>query len=294
MQFIVYALAFPVLWLFSMLPMRALFLLSDLVFYFLYYIIGYRKKVVRSNLRLSFPDKSDAELKKIEKKTFRHFVDVFFEMIKSFTISEKEIARRLSVTNPELLDPYYERGQSVIFLSGHYANWEWVSFIVEKSLNYHMSVVYKKLKNRYFDNLMKKTRKKFGVQFIETREFYPQILKNKRAGIVQAYGFLADQSPKIKMAKYWDSFMGIEVPIVIGPETIAKKMNYPVFYFQTEQVKRGVYKSTFILLEDQPKDAEPFAITKRYVNALEDQIRKQPEYYFWTHKRFKHMGKKPE
>ena len=92
------------------------------------------------------------------RKTFRHFVDVFFEMIKSFTISEKEISRRLSITNPELLDPYYEKGQSVIFLSGHYANWEWVSFIVEKSLNYHMSVVYKRLKNKYFDQLMKKTR----------------------------------------------------------------------------------------------------------------------------------------
>ena len=294
MQFIVYALAFPVLWLFSMLPMRILFVLSDLVYYLLYYVIGYRKKVVRNNLKLSFPNKPEQELRKIEKKTYRHFVDVFFEMIKSFTISEKEISKRLSITNPELLDPYYERGQSVIFLSGHYANWEWVSFIVEKSLNYHMSVVYKKLKNKYFDNLMKKTRIKFGVQFIEKREFYPQILRDKKNGVIQAYGFLADQSPKLSMAKHWDTFMGIEVPVVIGPETIAKKMNYPVFYFETEQVKRGYYRSTFILLEDQPKDAEPFSITRRYIKAMEGQIKKQPEFYFWTHKRFKHMGLKPE
>jgi KDO2-lipid IV(A) lauroyltransferase len=292
MQLIVYIVSFPVLWLFSNLPMRILFVFSDLVFYLLYFVFGYRKKVVRKNLSLAFPDMSTNELRAIEKKSYRHFVDVFFEMIKSFTISEKEISKRLSITNPELLDSYFEKGQSVIFTSGHYANWEWVSFIVEKSLNYHMSVVYKKLKNKYFDNLMRKTRNKFGVRFVEKRNFYPEILKNKKDGIIQAYGFLADQSPKLKMAKYWDTFLNVEVPVEIGPETIARKMNYPVFYFQTEHVKRGVYKSTFLLLEEEPKNAEPNAITKRYLKALEDQIHKKPEFYFWTHKRFKHMGKK--
>jgi KDO2-lipid IV(A) lauroyltransferase len=271
--------------------MRILFVFSDLMFYLLYYVLGYRKKVVRSNLKLAFPDMDADELQEIEKRSYRHFVDVFFEMIKSFTISEKEISKRLSITNPELLDPYYEKGQSVIFTSGHYANWEWVSFIVEKSLNYHMSVVYKKLKNKYFDNLMKKTRNKFGVRFVEKRNFYPEILKNKKEGVIQAYGFLSDQSPKLKTAKYWDTFLNVEVPVEIGPETIARKMNYPVFYFQTEQVKRGVYKSTFLLLEEEPKKAEPHSITKSYLKALEDQIRKQPEFYFWTHKRFKHMRK---
>lgn len=289
MQLIVYAIAYPLLWLFSNLPMRILFVFSDLVYYLLYYVLGYRKKVVRNNLALAFPDKTESELREIEKRSYRHFVDVFFEMIKSFTISEREISKRLSITNPELLDPYYAKGQSVIFTSGHYANWEWVSFIVEKSLNYHMSVVYKKLKNKYFDNLMKKTRNKFGVRFVEKRNFYPEILKNKKEGIIQAYGFLSDQSPKLKTAKYWDTFLNVEVPVEIGPETIARKMNYPVFYFQTEQVKRGVYQSTFLLLEEEPKKARPNAITKSYLKALEDQIHKKPEFYFWTHKRFKHM-----
>ncbi len=289
MQLLVFAIAYPLLWLFSNLPMRILFVFSDLVYYMLYYLLGYRKKVVRNNLALAFPDKAESELREIEKRSYRHFVDVFFEMIKSFTISEKEISKRLSITNPELLDPYYAKGQSVIFTSGHYANWEWVSFIVEKSLNYHMSVVYKKLKNKYFDNLMKKTRNKFGVRFVEKRNFYPEILKNKKEGIIQAYGFLSDQSPKLKTAKYWDTFLNVEVPVEIGPETIARKMNYPVFYFQTEQVKRGVYQSTFLLLEEEPEKARPNAITKSYLKALEDQIHKKPEFYFWTHKRFKHM-----
>ena len=175
-----------------------------------------KKKVVRKNLELAFPEMAVSERREIERRSYRHFVDVFFEMIKSFTISEKEISKHLSITNPELLDPYYEKGQSVIFTSGHYANWEWVSFIVEKSLNYHMSVVYKKLKNKYFDNLMKKTRNKFGVRFVEKRNFYPEILKNKKNGVIQAYGFLSDQSPKLKTAKYWDTFLNIEVPVEIG------------------------------------------------------------------------------
>ena len=291
MQLLVYAIAYPVLWLFSNLPMSVLFFLSDLVYPILYYVIGYRKKVVRENLRLSFPNKSEEELKMIEKKTYRHFVDVFVEMIKSFTITEKEINNRLSITNPELLDEYYSKGKSVIFISGHYANWEWVSFIVERSLNYHMSVVYKKLKNKYFDRLIKRTRIKFGVSFIETRNFYTEILRNRQKGLVQAYGFLADQSPKLQNIKYWDAFMGVEVPVIVGPETIARKLNYPVFYFKTDRIKRGVYSSTFVLLEEEPKNAEAYSITKKYLRELEEQIEENPEFYFWTHKRFKHRKK---
>jgi KDO2-lipid IV(A) lauroyltransferase len=272
--------------------MRLLFIISDLIYLLLYYIIGYRKQVVRNNLRLSFPEKGENELRELEKKSFQHFVDVFMELIKSFSITEKEMSHRLSISNPELLDPYYERHKSVIFLSGHYANWEWVSFIVERSLKYHMSVVYKKLANRYFDRLIKSTRNKFGVSFVPTREFYPEILKNLKNNKIQAYGFLADQSPKWANIKYWGSFMGVEIPVVIGPETIARKLDLPVFYFRTERVKRGVYRSTFILLEENPKAVPLYQLTDKYVQELEKQIRKAPEFYFWTHKRFKHMGQR--
>ena len=294
MQLLGYILLYPPLWLISMLPMRVLFGVSDFLYLILYYIIGYRKKVVRHNLKLCFPEKSDDERLVLEKESFKHFVDVFMELIKSFTISEKEISKRLSITNPELPDEFYDKGKSVIFLSGHYANWEWVSFIVEESLSYNMSVVYKKLKNKYFDRLIKRTRNKFGVNFVPTKEFYPEILTNLKNGKIQAYGFLADQTPKWEKIKYWGTFMGIEVPIVIGPETIARKLDLPVFYFQTERVKRGVYESTFILLETNPKSAPLYQLTNKYVAEMEKQIRKAPEFYFWTHRRFKHMGKKPK
>lgn len=293
MQFLAFILLYPVFWFISVLPMRILFIISDVIYVIIYYIIGYRKKIVRHNLKLCFPEKSDKELLDLEKKSYQHFIDVFMELIKSFTITEKEMSKRLSITNPELLDSYFDKNKSVIFLSGHYANWEWVSFIVERSLKYNMSVVYKQLSNPYFDKIIKKTRIKFGVKFVPTKEFYPEILTNLKNNKIQAYGFLADQNPRWEKIKYWGNFMGVEVPIIVGPETIARKLDLPVFYFQTERVKRGVYQSTFILLEEEPKKAPLYQLTNKYMGELEKQIRKAPEFYFWTHRRFRHMGKKP-
>lgn len=294
MQLLAFILLYPLFWFISVLPMRVLFVISDILFVIFYYLIGYRKKIVRSNLKICFPEKSESELLKIEKQSFKHFIDVFMELIKSFTITEKEMNRRLSITNPELLDEYFKQNKSVIFLSGHYANWEWVSFIVEKSLNYNMSVVYKQLTNKYFDRLIKKTRIKFGVKFIPTKEFYPEILKNLKSQKIQAYGFLSDQNPRWGKIKYWGTFMGIEVPIIVGPETIARKLDLPVFYFRTERKKRGVYESTFVLLEDKPKEVPLYQLTQKYMAQLEEQIKKAPEYYWWTHRRFRHMNKKEE
>ena len=271
MQFIAFILLYPLFWCISILPMRVLFMISDVIYVILYYIIGYRKKIVRANLKLCFPDKSDKELLLLEKQSFKHFVDVFMELIKSFTITEKEISRRLSITNPELPDKYYDQGKSVIFISGHYANWEWVSFIVERSLKYNMSVVYKKLSNPYFDKIIKKTRIKFGVKFVAAKEFYPEILTNLRNNKIQAYGFLSDQNPRWSKIKYWGKFMDVEVPIIVGPETIARKLDLPVFYFKTERLKRGVYQSTFVLLEDEPKQ---FLFTKSPINISKNWKRK--------------------
>lgn len=275
--------------------MRVLYMLSDILYIILYYVVGYRKKVVRYNLKISFPEKSEQELKIIEKKTFQHFIDVFMETIKSFTISEKELTKRVSLTNPELIDAYYDKKQSVVFVSGHYANWEWVASLVETKIKHNLSVAFTSQSNKYFNNLIKKTRTKFGVSVVRAREFYPYILNNLRNNNLQAYGFIADQSPMLSKAKYWSSFMGVEeIPIIDGPETIAKKLDLPVFYFHTVRIKRGYYRCTFILLEDAPKKAAAHEITTKFILELEKQIRKAPEFYFWTHKRFKHMGKKPK
>jgi len=273
--------------------MRILYIISDLLYLISYYIIGYRKKVVRHNLKLCFPEKNERELLEIEKKSFQHFIDEFMELVKSFSITERELSHRLSLTNPEVLDRFYAKNQSVVFISGHYANWEWVPFIVETRLKYHLSVAYKKLSNTYFDKLIQRTRKKFGVSVVPAKEFYPKILRDLRSDKIGAYGFIADQSPKWEKIKYWGNFMNIEIPVITGPEIIARKLDLPVFYFKTERIRRGVYQCSFILLEENPKNAPFHQITNKFMYELEKQINKAPEYYFWTHRRFKHMNKNP-
>lgn len=246
------------------------------------------------NLSITFPEKSKEELTVIMKESYRHFADIFMETIKSFSISEKELKQRVLLTNPELADSYYDKNQSIVILSGHYANWEWVSSVVETRLKYNLSVAYKRISNKYIDKLFQRNRNKFGVTVVRSKEFYPYILSNLKNENYQAYGFIADQSPKLKQIKYWGTFMGVEVPIINGPEIIARKLNLPVLYFHTERIRRGFYRSTFILLEEKPKEAELNQITDRFILELEKQIRKNPAYYFWTHKRFKHMDKKPK
>ena len=278
----------------SILPFRIIYIISDIIFLILYYVVGYRKKVVMKNLSIAFPEKSKEELTVIMRKSYRHFADIFMETIKSFSISEKQLKQRVLLTNPEIPNAYYDNNQSIVILSGHYANWEWVSSVVETRIKYNLSVAYKRISNKYIDKLFKRNRNKFGVTVVRSKEFYSYILSNLKNENYQAYGFIADQSPKLKQIKYWGTFMGVEVPIINGPEIIARKLNLPVLYFHTERVKRGFYESTFILLEEKPEEAEPNQITDRYILELEKQIRKNPAYYFWTHKRFKHMDKKPE
>lgn len=293
MQLISFLLTYSFFWLFSKLPLRILYIISDLMFILAYYVIGYRKKVVRRNLKLSFPNKPEKELRRLEKNSFKHFTDVFVETVKAFSITEKELSKRLTLINTDIVERYYKENKSIVIVSGHYANWEWVPFIVETRLNYHLNVAYKPLANKYFDKKIKEVRKKFGVSLFPSREFYPEILRNLKNDQIGAYGFIADQSPKWAKVKYWGKFMNIDIPVINGPEVIARKLDLPVFYFKTERIKRGEYQCSFVLLEESPKSVKPFEVTDRFIQELEKQIIAAPEFYFWTHKRFKHMGKRP-
>ncbi len=291
MQLLIYVLVNPFIWFLSILPLRVLHVFSDFLFVILYHIIGYRKKVVRNNLKLSFPDKSSQELLKIEKKTFHHFIDSFMEMIKSFSISKKEVRKRTSIENPELINNLISNNKSVIVLSSHYANWEWAPYLMNQLTDCEAYGAYTKIQNKYFERKMKQSRTKFGAIFVVSYQFIDQMQKNDNDKKAALYGFLSDQSPLLKKAYYWKEFMGIRVPVVTGHEMLAKKFDYPVVFLQTDRVKRGYYHSKFTLLTEKPKEIPDYEITDMYLNLLEKQIRANPEYYFWTHKRFKHMGK---
>jgi len=287
MQFLVYILAYPILWLISILPFRIFYWFSDCVYFLVYYIIGYRKKVVRNNLELALPHLNDTERKKIEKKFYQHMCDLFLEMIKTMSISPEEMEKRFQITNLDLILDYAKKGKSVILVASHYASYEWLLTINPK-IGFQGVAVYKKLANPYFDKLVRKIRSKFKTELIETKKAIPLMAQNQRDGILSLYGLASDQSPKLDRIFHSSNFMGIEVPVHTGAEMLAKKYDLSVVFAKVKKVKRGYYEATFISLADTPKDFEDFKITEMYLQEVEKQILEAPEYYLWTHKRWKH------
>lgn len=287
MQFLIYILAYPLLWLISILPFRIFYWFSDCVYFLVYYIIGYRKKVVRTNLALALPHLNDAERKKIEKKFYQHMCDMFLEMIKTMSISPEEMEKRFHVTNIDLILDYAKKGKSVILVASHYASYEWLLTINPK-LGFQGVAVYKKLANPYFDKLIRKIRTKYNCEMIPTKNAIPLMAQNQREGKLSLYGLASDQSPKLDRIFHSNDFMGIEVPVHTGAEMLAKKYDLSVIMVKVKKVKRGYYEATFLTLADNPKDYEDFKITEMYIKELEKQIYEAPEYYLWTHKRWKH------
>jgi len=293
-QFIIFILVYPIIWFLSILPFSVLHFLSDITYFVLYYIVGYRKKVVRNNLNLSFPDKSYQELLKIEKKAMRHFVDTFVEMIKTFSLTEQDILKRISIENIEEIERLIRNKKSVIIISSHHANWEWPVHLMLHSVDCEAFGSYAKIQNKYFEKIIKKSRSKFGAKLVVSSKFIRQMQNNHDADLQAIYGFISDQSPLLKRARYWNNFMSNRVPIIIGPELMAKRFDYPVVYIQNDRVKRGYYKTKIHVLTENPRDLPDYQITDKFINILESQIRENPEYYFWTHNRFKHLGKEKE
>lgn len=289
MQKLLYILVYPILWLLSKMPMGILYFKSSALFILVYYIIGYRKKVVKDNLALAFPEKTQDERNRIAREFFKHLCDIIFETIKAFTISEKEIRKRFLVTNAEILDPYYENDRSILLMAGHYGNWEW-SGILNKLMKHQAHAVYKPLDSPQFDALIKKTREHFGGIIVSNKKIVTVLFRKWKKGIKTLTYILSDQTPKIGSFKHRDAFMGIDVPMFTGTEELAKKLDFAVLYLKVEKVKRGYYTATFVPLADNPKEYPDFQITQMFFDALEAQIREKPEYYLWSHKRWKHRN----
>lgn len=293
MQFLIFAITYPFIWLLSLLPMRALYILSDFFYFLFYYIIGYRKEVVLNNLKLAFPEKSEKELKAIRKKFFRHFTDLFVESIKAFTISEKTSSKRYKYMNPELIDDLYEKGKSIAFMGAHQANWEW-SISIPLFVKIKCFGAYTKIGNKYFDKTVKDSRMKFGFIGYKTSETIKAMARNFDNGIQGLYLLLSDQSPQVQKTHYWREFMGVKVPIHTGAEMLAKKFDMAVVNYTVKKVKRGYFEVTFETITESPRDFDDYQITDKYLTITERNIFDQPEYYLWSHKRFKHRDKVPD
>jgi KDO2-lipid IV(A) lauroyltransferase len=284
MQFLVFILVYPLIWIISILPFPLLYLFSDFVYVLLYYVIGYRKQVVRDNLALAFPNKTVTERKSIEKKHFKHLADIFMEIIKTFTISEKTLAKHYTYNNLEIFDEL--KNQSVIIVGGHYNNWEWVVQLPQ-FIKHEGYAAYAKIESPYFEHVIKKSREKFGSKFIKTYNFIKVFEDNKANNILSATGLLSDQSPIYHKTKFWTKFMGTCIPTHVGAEVLAKKSNHAYLYFNVTKIKRGYYEVNFELITKTPNDYPDFELTEIFIRKLEKAIHKAPEYYFWTHKRWK-------
>lgn len=287
MRFIVYLLSYPFLWCISMLPFRLLYLFSDFVYLIVYYAIGYRKKTVRGNLAIALPHLSDEERLIIEKKSFRHLCDMFLEMIKTMTISNEEISKRFVFTNIEVFKNLEAQEKSIAIMMAHYASYEW-AISMNAYVNFSAFAIYKKIANPYFDKLVRDIRSRFKATLITTKETIPVIVNNNKNDELSIYGFASDQSPKISSTFHWQKFMGIEVPVHTGAEMLSKKYDMNVVFLKVKKIKRGYYQASVEVLSDNTKEVANYEITDKFLKLVEKQILEAPEYYLWTHKRWKH------
>lgn len=291
MQFLVFILVYPLLWVISILPYRLFYGFSDVVFFIVYHIVGYRRKVVRNNLKLVFPEKESSEIRRIEKAFFKHLCDTFLETVKTMNLSKEDVRKRYKVLNIEVLREL-EKERSILIVCSHFANWEW-NVSINNYVDSKGYAVYQKIGNVYFDNFIKKVRARWNTTLITQQQTVTTVVRNKRDGIKGIFGMVSDQSPQAHRAQYWTEFMGIRVPIFNGAETMARKLGLAVVFLKVSKVKRGYYQAEFIPITNNGKNTSENEITDTFLRLTEQQIREKPEHYLWTHKRWKHRGKEP-
>lgn len=277
--------------LISGIPFRALYAVSDGMGFVLYHLVRYRRKIVRRNLTECFPEKSPAEIKRLEKAFYQYFTDNVLESCKLATISPEEISRRMKFVNIDKVNEVLHSGRSVALYLGHYGNWEWQS-----SMPLHLDLangavgaqIYHKLRSKAFDQLMLHLRSRMGAKCVEMRQtarFITEQVADSRKCIV---GFITDQSPRKREVRHFVDFMHHRTPVLTGVEKITKHYDFDPWFVKITKVKRGYYEAEFVHMHDNPRSLPDFELTEIYYRMLEQTIRNRPELYLWTHNRFKH------
>ncbi|MDP4131188.1 MAG: lysophospholipid acyltransferase family protein [Bacteroidota bacterium] len=289
MPAVLYYFTLPFIYLLSVLPFSLLYLLSDLVYYLLYYVLGYRKRVVMQNLRNSFPEKTEKEILAIARRFYRYFCDLFLETFKTLSISPKTMLKHcwLDADSLRLFGELAAENQSIMVVMGHQGNWEWAGNSFSLVCKHQLYVIYHPLSNKYFNGLVYKMRTRFGTKLIAMKDTLRDMLNNRDE--LSATAFIADQSPQPDRA-YWMNFLNQDTPVFLGIEKIALKIRYPVVYVAIKRVKRGYYSMHAERIElPLPADSSRLGeITELHTGKLEADIRKQPETWLWTHRRWKH------
>lgn len=268
------------------LSFESLYKLSDLLFYIVYRIFGYRKKVVFENLKNSFPNKTDEDIKTISKKFYRHLCDLILEAIKMGRMTENDFRHRMVFENADLINRFYDKGRNVVVLTMHYNNWEWSSSL-PLSIKHKILGVYKPLHNQQFDAYLNKTRQTMGSFLISNSSVLRTLIAAEQNKELVFTWLAADQAPPF-FHKFWMKFLNRDTMFYPGPASISRRFNHPVFFQKIEKTERGKYKTTFELLFENPAEKTDAEIMKAYIEKMEKVINQSPEYYLWSHKRWKY------
>lgn len=287
MQAVIFYIFYGVNWIITLLPLSVLYLFSDLFFLFAYYFPGYRKKVVAENLRNSFPEKSEEELRIISKKFYRHFCDLIVETLKLVHMGNRQLSERIPLTNPEILERLYNEGRDVAAIVAHYGNWEWTR-ILPIYTKLRFVPIYKPLNNKYFDLFLLSLRTKNDCTLAPMSAVVRHVIKNRQEKRYSFYGFISDQTPARTEIRYRTVFLNQDTPVFLGAEKIAAKYDMAVVFINIQKIRRGYYSMSTELLFEHGKDLPEHVITETHVKRLEEIIREKPEFWLWTHRRWKY------
>ncbi len=284
MQAIFFYLSYPFIYILASLPFRALYRISDFICYILL-LSGYRSGVVLTNLRNSFPEKSEAEIKTLKNAYYHYLCDLILETLKTLRMTEKEARERCAFHKPEWLDQLHKEGKSFIIVMGHYGNWEWAGPAFTLNTPYQLVVIYRPLTNPYFNNMLTRMRTKFGTQIAKETDTLRVMVANRKK--LTATALVADQTASPQTG-YWTTFLNQETPVYNGPEKLAKKFNYPVVFMNVTRPRRGYYEVTPELMFPEPQAAAEDEILETFMKRLEAEIKINPAIWLWSHKRWKH------
>ena len=287
-----YHILYAFLWLITWLPLRILYIISDISFPIIYYIVRYRRAVVKSNLAMSFPDKSENERRNIERRFYHHFCDLFVETMYEMHLNEKEIRRRVTYGNLDAILEQYAKGKSVMMMTAHYGNWEWPSALaLYIPKEFPLYGIYKELRNKKFNALIFSLRSKFGGIPVEKHEILRFMINLKKNGKSGNFWMISDQTPNGRNIHFWTNFLNQDTPVLTGTEQLARKFDFPVFYVEITQSKRGYYHCEFIPVSLDSAKTTEFEITEKYMHLLQKTIEAKPEFWLWSHRRWKHVRK---
>lgn len=289
MSKVTYYLVYIWFWLNSLLPFWLLYRVSDFFYFFLYHVAGYRKKVVRENLKNSFPEKTQTELREIERRYYHYLADYMMESMKMMRLTKEEMLKRMKFHGIDLYLRLMEEHGGIVVAMPHYANFEWTLGMKILMKPEDVAVqVYKPLRNKYMDKMFQNIRSRFGGYNVAKHSAVRETVRLKRDGKKMVLALIADQAPSWSDVAYWTTFLNQDTDFMNGSERFAKLLNFPMMYCDIKKTKRGYCEATFELMSDKPKETADGQLTEMFVRRVEQTILRDPAYWLWSHKRWKH------